>query len=322
MRKGRLRRGPAPRGGAAHPVLRQEGSGWSRRAHPLLPLLSLLLAGCAATGVREPSAGPGAIPEPSRHEALRATLWVQTAAEYPALTLQAYRGAEAVLERALADTTWTAAPVEQVRGFGTLPPAVVLDIDETVLDNAPYQARRIEVGGEFTPESWNEWVLEATAEPIPGAVEFTRRAEALGIAVFYVSNRDAELEDATRRNLASAGFPLGDGLEDRILSRGERPDWGSDKTTRRAHVAARYRILLSVGDDLNDFVPARISRGEREEIVQRYRAWWGERFIVLPNPIYGSWESAILDWRFDLTPEERRSIQDRALDPVRGRSPR
>lgn len=289
--------------------------------HPLLLLLPLL-AGCAATGVREIPAGPAALPQVPRHETFRATLWAQTAAEYPALALQAYRGAEVALERALADTTWTAAPVEQLRGFGRLPPAVILDIDETVLDNAPYQARRIEVGGEFTPESWSEWVLEATAEPIPGAVEFTRRAEALGVAVFYISNRDAELEAATRRNLAAAGFPLGDASEDRILSRGERPEWGSDKTTRRAHVAARYRILLSVGDDLNDFVPARISRGEREEIVQRYRDWWGERFIVLPNPIYGSWESAILNWRTDLTPEERRAIEDRALDPAHNRGPR
>jgi 5'-nucleotidase (lipoprotein e(P4) family) len=282
----------------------------------------VVLGGCAAAGTPAAPPTPAAVVEVPRHETLRATLWVQTAAEYPALTLQAYRGAEAALSRALADTTWTAAPVEQTGGFGRLPPAVILDIDETVLDNAPYQARRIEANGEFTPESWNEWVGEATAEPIPGAAEFTRSAAGMGVAVFYISNRDAELEEATRRNLAAAGFPLGDGSEDRVLSRGERPDWGSDKTTRRAHVAARYRILLSVGDDLNDFVPARISRGEREAIIRRYAAWWGERFIVLPNPIYGSWESAILDWRTDLTPEERRTIQDRALDPARSRGPR
>lgn len=282
---------------------------------------AMLAAGCAP-GAAPPPATPVPAMEAGRHETLRATLWVQTSAEFPTLALQAYRGAGETLLRALADTAWTAAPVEQGPGAGLLPPAVILDIDETILDNAPYQARRIEADGDFTPESWAEWVLEGTAGAIPGAVAFTRRAAELGVAVFYISNRDVELEEATRRNLTALGFPLGDGSEDRILSRDERPDWGSDKTTRRAHVAERYRILLSVGDDLNDFVPARISRDERDALVERYADWWGERFVVLPNPIYGSWESALLGWRYDLTPGERRAIQDGALDTARDRVPR
>jgi acid phosphatase len=255
--------------------------------------------------------------EVPRHETHRATLWVQTAAEFPALSLQAYLWGVALLPQALDDRQWTAAPVEQRSGFQDLPPAVVLDIDETVLDNSPYQARRIEAQGEFTPESWNEWVLEARAKPLPGALEFVRTADSLGVAVFYVSNREAELEEATRKNLLEAGFPLGDGTEDRILSRSERPDWGSDKTTRRAYIASRYRILMVAGDDLNDFVPARISREERSALVERYRDYWGERWLILPNPIYGSWESAVTEWNPDLTPEERRRLQDRALDPAR-----
>lgn len=291
------------------------GGAWSRVA--LLAALVPAVAACAS-GATPPPALPGA-PDVPRHETLRATLWVQTAAEFPALYLQAYRAGIAVLPLALADRDWTAAPVEQRSGYQDLPPAVVLDIDETVLDNSPYQARRIEAQGEFTPESWSEWVLEGTAEPLPGALEFTRQAEALGVTVLYVSNREAEVEEATRENLRRAGFPLGDGTDDRILSRSERPDWGSDKTTRRAHIAERYRILVLAGDDLNDFVPARISREERSALVERYRGFWGERWIILPNPIYGSWESAVTEWRTDLTPEERRLLQDRALDPARHR---
>jgi 5'-nucleotidase (lipoprotein e(P4) family) len=287
------------------------GDGRGKRA-ALLPVL-LLVVGCAST----PAPGAPSPVEVPRHETLRATLWVQTAAEFPALFLQAYRAGVVVLPEALDDRQWTAAPVEQRTGYQDLPPAVVLDIDETVLDNSPYQARRIEAQGEFTPQSWNEWVLEARAAPLPGALEFTRTADSLGVAVFYVSNREAELEDATRENLLEVGFPLGDGTEDRILSRSERPDWGSDKTTRRAYIASRYRILMVVGDDLNDFVPARISREERSALVERYRDYWGERWIVLPNPIYGSWESAVTEWNPDLTPEERRRLQDRALDPAR-----
>lgn len=292
---------------------RSGSGGPTRWGAVLLPVLAWA-AGCAST----PAPAPPSPLDVPRHETLRATLWVQTAAEFPALFLQAYRRGVAILPEALADPEWSAAPVEQVSGYRDLPPAVVLDIDETVLDNSPYQARRIEAQGEFTPESWNEWVLESRAEPLPGALEFTRRADSLGVAVFYVSNREAELEEATRTNLLEAGFPLGDGTDDRILSRSERPGWGSDKTTRRAHVASRYRILMLAGDDLNDFVPARVSREERSALVERYRDFWGERWLILPNPIYGSWESAVTEWNADLTPEERRLLQDRALDPARG----
>lgn len=127
-------------------------SGWSLLRVQRLSLLPALVlaAGCASTASL-PSTPPL---EVSRHETLRATLWVQTAAEFPALFLQACRGGMEVLPRALADVDWTAAPVEQRSGYQDLPPAVILDIDETVLDNSPYQARRIGPRGDFTPESW------------------------------------------------------------------------------------------------------------------------------------------------------------------------
>ena len=210
-----------------------DGPGDGRWGRGALLAVLLVASGCAST----PAPGAPSPLEVPRHETLRATLWVQTAAEFPALFLQAYLRGVALLPEALDDREWTAAPVEQRSGFQDLPPAVVLDIDETVLDNSPYQARRIEAQGEFT--------------------------------------------------------------------------------TRRAYIASRYRILVVAGDDLNDFVPARISREERSALVERYRDHWGERWLILPNPIYGSWESAVTEWNPDLTPEERRRLQDRALDPAR-----
>jgi len=225
-------------------------------------------------------------------ENINAVEWMQTSAEYRGVAEQAYRQAAVSLAEALADSSWTA-DLDQTGEFAELPPAVILDVDETVLDNSPFQVRLIETGREYNAEQWGEWVREERAEPIPGAVEFTRHAASKGVAVFYVTNRDAELEHATETNLLAYGFPLSVD-EDRLLTRGEREEWGSNKATRRSFVGERYRILLLVGDDLNDFLPAAaLSVEQRSEAAIRHSSFWGSRWIVLPNPAYGSWERAL-----------------------------
>jgi acid phosphatase len=217
--------------------------------------------------------------------------------------LQAYAAAGQHLQEALIDSTWTAA-VEQTTGYESLPPAVILDVDETVLDNSPYQARLVWSGDAFEQTSWSRWVREVSAEPVPGALEFTRTAHNLGVAVFYVTGRVHELEEATRLNLEKWGFPLGE--EHTVLTRGERESWGSDKSSRRAYVAARYRILLLIGDDLNDFVSgARVSPAERATLVERYRERWGRRWVILPNPTYGSWEGSLYGFEQGLARDAR-----------------
>ncbi|MDX1622990.1 MAG: HAD family acid phosphatase [Gemmatimonadota bacterium] len=227
---------------------------------------------------------------PPRPETLAATLWVQSAAEYEAAAEQIYRAATAALDRAAADSTWTAA-LEQSGDRVALPPAVIVDVDETVLDNTPYEAWTIAEGEEFEPETWGAWVRAAEAEPVPGALGFLREAVRRGITVFYVTNRDHALEEATRRNLALHGFPLEEG-RDVLLTRGERQGWTGDKTSRRAAVADSFRVLLLVGDNLGDFVSADLPAAERDALVRRHRDRWGEKWFLLPNPIYGSWEEA------------------------------
>lgn len=251
---------------------------------------------------------------PSANEGLDAVLWAQTSAEYRSLAMEAYATATVRLEAALADAGWTAA-VEQPPGYDTLPPAIILDIDETVLDNFPYQARLVLRGGRYDRESWAAWVREGSAEAVPGSLAFTRAAAGRGVAVFYVSNRSHELEEATLANLERAGFPVsGDG--DRILLRGERPTWVSDKTSRRLDVASRYRVLLVVGDDLLDFVSAEaLSPGARVQLSDRYRDWWGTRWIMLPNPAYGSWERAVYGYEDSLDDAERLRRKREGLDP-------
>ena len=131
--------------------------------------------------------------------------------------------------------------------------------------------------------------------------------------IFYVSNRGAGEEAATRTNLIKLGAPVQTPF-DHILMNGERPEWTSDKTSRRRFVAQFHRVLLLVGDDLNDFVPAKpLTRAQREALLEKYSDFWGERWILLSNPLYGSWEGALFDYRYDLGRDEMLARKYEAL---------
>jgi acid phosphatase len=242
-----------------------------------------------------------------QHDNLNAVLWVQTAAEYSALTQQAYTTAQLALDDALLDPSWTAS-VEQAElaNYTDLPPAVILDVDETVLDNSPFQARLIRDGQTYSSEAWASWTSEQAALAIPGALAYTKEASERGITVFYVTNRRATEEVATRNNLRELGFPLAERV-DVILTRGEKPEWDtSDKTPRREYLAQRYRILQLVGDNLGDFIEVNGSLPERMQAANLYPGYWGMRWIVLPNPTYGNWEGALFDNDRNLSPAMQR----------------
>ncbi len=243
----------------------------------------LLLAGCATTPAPAPQCNPG-------HALVNATLWVQSSAEYRANALQTYAAARRQLDAALADRSWSGAE-EEKNEDPSQPPAVILDLDETTLDNVGYESRAIKRGITYDKPLWREWVSESAAEAVPGAAEFLAYAKSRGVTPFYITNRDHDPEHpGTRRNVERLGFPL---AEDTLLMRGTRPEWKSDKSGRRAHVASTHRVLLVIGDDLNDFTNAREkSQAERDAIMGRTAEWWGTRWFMLPNPMYGSWESA------------------------------
>jgi 5'-nucleotidase (lipoprotein e(P4) family) len=266
-------------------------------------VLAMVMGGCAARtappapGPATPAASaaaPAAVPAAARtYENLDATLWMQTAIEYHASASQAYRLATAQLDRALADPTVTAAIEQQGQNVSGLPPAIILDADETVLDNTPYQARLLTAGGTYDDATWKVWVNERKAGAVPGAVAFTQYARAKGVTVFFITNRNADLEPATRDDMTRLGFPL-DATRDTLLMRRERPEWeSSEKAARRSVVARDFRILMLLGDDLGDFLPnARGTIDERQARVAAYDGWWGSRWIMIPNPTYGSWEMA------------------------------
>ncbi len=248
---------------------------------------------CAAMATMALAAEPD---QWSGREQLHATLWMQVAPEYRAIAQQVYKAATdkiAAPAKGSAALEQAAVPAD---ALARLPGAVVLDLDETVLDNTVYQARLLRDRAIYNAKTWGEWVAAGEAEAVPGAREFIAKARSQGLAVFYITNRDCSApppaaddpcpaKTATMRNLVALGIdPQPDPA--RMLLRGERPEWNnSSKTNRRAFVAASYRIVALVGDDLGDFVDPQAYAGDRERLEPRF----GDTWFLLPNPIYGSW---------------------------------
>ena len=223
------------------------------------------------------------------------------------MTETIYRAALESLRESLADPSWTAEP-SQGGDLSALPPAVVMDIDESVLDNSESEVRLLLQGTCFDafPASWDAWVAERKAPAVPGAVEFIRSARMLkdpagrSVRVFFVTNRECGKRPAsdapcpqqedTAANLRSLGLGT-DALLDELLVRGERPGWDGEKLSRRQEIARGYRIVLNIGDDLADFLPEvrRQTVAERDLARCTRDAFWGRRWFMLPNPVYGSW---------------------------------
>ena len=259
-------------------------------------------------------AAPVVAQDPPANDLLNAVLWMQRSVEYKASALTAFALARLRLDQALTDPSWTAAPKEQTGAYQTLPPAVILDIDETLLDNSGYQAWMALKDTTFDPKTWNAYVNTVSSVAIPGAVEFSKYAATRGVKVFYVSNRTAEEEPATRKNLEKFGFPLDDKLDTVLMAR-EQPDWGSAKGTRRAHVARSYRVLLNVGDNFGDFVDEyRGTEAERQKVLEAHKDRWGREWIMLANPSYGSFESAPYKHDFKLSNGDKRKAKRAVLD--------
>ena len=214
----------------------------------------------------------------SQDHLILATLWYQKSAEMRALYYQCFRSAEIALAENLA---WAGR---------TKPAAVVLDIDETLLDNSPFQGWQVLEAKEFNNEDWLRWVELSRAEPLPGAVAFTRYADSLGVEVFYVSNRTVQEMGPSIENMAALGFANADSTH--MLLK----ETTSSKVERRALIEKDYEILLLVGDNLADHSSIYEKRGPDHGFaaVDADRRLFGTKFIVLPNPMYGNWLSELL----------------------------
>ena len=253
----------------------------------------------------------------THNDNLNAVAWMQTSVEFRLIAGQTWRGALVQLDRAIKTPGWDALTKEdRANSAKGLPPAIIVDVDETMLDNSPYQARLIRDGQSYNEATWAEWVKEEAAKPVPGALEFARAASARGVKIFYLSNRAEDLGDATLRNLRKAGFPVKDAGQ--FLGLGMVVDGceseGSEKGCRRQLVGRKHRVLMQFGDQIGDMVTVVANTQDgREQAVRPYLGWVGERWFVLPNPSYGSWEPALFNNSWSQPETERRQQKLDAL---------
>lgn len=225
---------------------------------------------------------------------LTASSWYQHSAEMKALYHQGFNIARERVEAELA------------KPKGDKPLAVVVDIDETMLDNSPFETQLMKEGE--TEDGWHSWTNKASARALPGALEFAKFAEGKGVAIFYITNRDSSERKSTLKNLASVGFPFA--TEDHLLTRGDTAFSNgnvSSKAGRRARVASTHNIILLIGDNLNDFSEIFENRKENDgkAAVAENAALFGKRYIVLPNPMYGAWEKPLFDYQDKLSEKEK-----------------
>jgi len=207
---------------------------------------------------------------------LNAVAWFQHSAEMEACYYQAFNQAQTQLLTNIKNATTD------------LPKAVVVDIDETMLDNSPFEGYLIQKNLEYTKDLWNEWVQLGAAEALPGALEFSKFAEQNDVAIIYVSNRSVNNLEPTIKNLVEKGFPYSD-AEHIFLK-----DSTSDKTVRRELISQKYEIIMLIGDNLRDFDEIYKERDQNygKDLVAKDASLWGTKYIIIPNPMYGEWTKA------------------------------
>jgi 5'-nucleotidase (lipoprotein e(P4) family) len=234
---------------------------------------------------------------------LNAILWQQHSGEYRALCYQAFALAKMQLSEAVRQNSEAGKPL-----------AIVTDIDESILDNSPQQAQDLLDHTTYTEKSWKNWTAKGSAKALPGAVPFFQYAAQNGVQIFYISNRSQDELGATIQNMQTAGFPLADAQH--VLMKAE----SSDKEPRRLTIAQTHQIVMLVGDNLNDFdrMFYKQNADRRSQLVADHQTLFGTKFIILPNAIYGDWESALWAGQ-SVTPKEADDLKHKALQGYRGR---
>lgn len=251
-----------------------------------------LLAACATSPAPGPTTDLG-------------IAWVRDSAEYQAVSLQAFRAATLALPGYLANKNWSALPEQH--NAGSLPAAIILDVDETSLTNPVFQA---EFKRPFSDEKLDEWSIKHEATAVPGAAEFLHLAASRRVKIFFVTNRPCtgtpeSVDPCPQKksvidDLVEAGLPAD---SSNVFLAGERDNWDSEKQSRRNFIAQSHRVIMVFGDDLSDFIPCVRStpaghcarpatRASRQSLLQSHAAMWGAGWYVLPNPMHGSWTSA------------------------------
>ncbi|WP_302010170.1 5'-nucleotidase, lipoprotein e(P4) family [Veillonella parvula] len=227
-------------------------------------------------------------------------LWMRTSAEYRALAYQGYNVAMNAVKMAVTDPSHQRKPL-----------AIVLDADETVVDNTKLMGESIVNGnGRFDAPWWRQAVHQGKSQAMPGAVEFLNKVHKQGVEIFYVSNRYAPVNlDVTIQNFKELGFPSVD--KDHVLLF----EKDSDKQPRFDMIAKKYYVVVYMGDNTGDFPIGTKGKtlAERNAIIDAHKEDFGTTFVVFPNPAYGSWVSALAKGYQNLSPEEQKQINNQYL---------
>ncbi|MBC7712014.1 MAG: 5'-nucleotidase, lipoprotein e(P4) family [Rhizobacter sp.] len=238
----------------------------------LLIVLSLTVLASCSTHSNHESNEVKANP---REYQIGAYLWQQTSGEYRALVHQAYNIARERVERDLEDKH------NRKR-------AVIFDIDETLLDNSVGGAQEIKLGLSWKDNKFNEWVKSRQAVAIPGTLDFVKFLKDRQVEIFYISNRALSMFDDTYANLQAVGFPV---KKENLMLMGE----DHSKESRRQIVLKKYDVVVYLGDNLTDFPGGfeKTSVEARNALVEKMQSDFGQKLIILPNPLYGDWERAL-----------------------------
>ena len=227
-------------------------------------------------------------------------LWMRTSAEYRALAYQGYNVAMNAVKMAVTDPSHQRKPL-----------AIVLDADETVVDNTKLMGESIVNGnGRFDAPWWRQAVHQGKSQAMPGAVEFLNEVHKQGVEIFYVSNRYAPVNlDVTIQNFKELGFPSVD--KDHVLLF----EKDSDKQPRFDMIAKKYYVIVYMGDNAGDFPIGTKGKtlAERNSIIDAHKEDFGTTFVVFPNPAYGSWVSALAKGYQNLSPEEQKQVNNQYL---------
>ena len=227
-------------------------------------------------------------------------LWMRTSAEYRALAYQGYNVAMNAVKMAVTDPSHQRKPL-----------AIVLDADETVVDNTKLMGESIVNGnGRFDAPWWRQAVHQGKSQAMPGAVEFLNEVHKQGVEIFYVSNRYAPVNlDVTIQNFKELGFPSVD--KDHVLLF----EKDSDKQPRFDMIAKKYYVVVYMGDNTGDFPIGTKGKtlAERNAIIDAHKEDFGTTFVVFPNPAYGSWVSSLAKGYQNLSPEEQKQVNNQYL---------
>lgn len=263
----------------------------------ILIISGVLMTSCSKNATEmDNSVIPSQKEKASQGHTMNAVLWQQTAAEYNALCYQIYNMAKLQLDQRLHAHAF---PYEKK-------PAIVMDLDETVVDNSRYNAQLLLDSENYTKETWKDWSDLAKAAAVPGAIEFIAYAQGKGVEVIFISNRRASEMESTMKNVLALGVTNVDSSN--FLLRTDE----SSKMNRRAKISEDHDILMLFGDNLADFTEVFDKRTnvDRNDLVDQMHEEFGASFIVLPNVMYGEWEGSLYEYRYDWTFTQRDSLRN------------